>query len=142
MKQNSHTELGLHAVIKYTSHNAGVMESPAQSKVIISCHGSEGLCSPLCISQLSAYNQEENKEILPLWKSLQKEKKKCTMYMTPSFLPSPPSKKKGGGERDQNRHYCCSSHFWERFFRTNKLSPAVSPISEGLRCGNDFISDQ
>ena len=64
MKQNSHTEMGLHAVIKYTSCNAEVIENPAQSKVIISCQSSEGLCSPLRIAQLSAYNQEENKETL------------------------------------------------------------------------------
>lgn len=70
MKQNSHTELGLLTVIKYTSHNAGVMESPAQSKVIISCHGSEGLRSPLYFAQLSAYSQEENEKTLPFWKCL------------------------------------------------------------------------
>lgn len=69
-------------------------------------------------------------------------KKKVYNVYDPLLPPLSPLKKKGGGERDQNRHYCCSSHFCERFFRTNKLSPAVSPISEGLRCGNDFISDQ
>lgn len=76
MKQNSHTELGLHAVIKNISRNAGVMESPAQSKVVISCNISGGPCSPLRIAQLSAYNQEENKEtlIFIFFKSFQKEK--------------------------------------------------------------------
>lgn len=64
------------------------------------------------------------------------------MYMTPSFLPSPPSKKKAGGRGIRIGIIVVLVTFVKDFFRTNKLSPAVSPISEGLRCGNDFISDQ
>lgn len=89
MKQNSHTKLGLHSVIKHTSHNAGVMESPVQNKVIISCHGSEGLHSPLHFAQLSAYIKEENEEN-PAFSEAQK---------VSTSLQSPPPQKKRVEER-------------------------------------------
>lgn len=100
MKQNSHTKLGLHFVIKHTSHNAGVMESPAQNKVIISCHGSEGLHSSLHFAQLSAYIKKENEEN-PAFSEAQK-RQALHMYPLPSN-PHPPQKKKSGGERGFRR---------------------------------------
>lgn len=99
MKQNSHTKLGLHSVIKHTSHNAGVMESPVQNKVIISCHGSEGLHSPLHFAQLSVYIKEENEEN-PAFSEAQKG----STYVSTSLQSlSPKKKKKSGGERGLRR---------------------------------------
>lgn len=115
MKQNSHTKLGLHFVIKHTSHNAGVMETPVQNKVIISCHGSEGLHSSLHFAQLSAYIKKENEENSAF--SEAQKRQALHMYPLPSN-PHPPPKKKveeRGGSEDEI--WLCWSSLWNMFLQ-------------------------